>query len=138
LYNIAINAGAVLDKEFLSERDICTKFITPAFRQAGWDEMLKIREEVGFTKARLIVRGKLVRRGQAKRADYILRFRPDTPVALIEAEDDTHSVGYGIQQGLDYSATLGIQFVFSSNGAGFVFQDRTGRSVLDRELEAAE
>jgi hypothetical protein len=55
----------------LSERDICTRFITPALRQAGWDEMLQIREEVGFTKGRIIVRGKLVTRGQAKRADYI-------------------------------------------------------------------
>lgn len=61
-----------MDKRALSERAICTKFTTPALRQAGWDEMLKIREEVGFTKDRIIVRGKLVTRGQAKWADYIL------------------------------------------------------------------
>jgi type I restriction enzyme R subunit len=60
-----------MDKRGLSERDICTKFITPALRKAGWDEMLQIREEVSFTKGRIIVRGKLSR-GQAKRADYIL------------------------------------------------------------------
>jgi len=52
-----------MDKRSLSERDICTKFITPAVKQAGWDEMLQIREEVGFTKGRIIVRGKLVSRG---------------------------------------------------------------------------
>jgi type I restriction enzyme, R subunit len=54
-----------MDKRSLSERDICTKFITPALRQAGWDEMLQIREEVGFTKGRIIVRGKLVTAARA-------------------------------------------------------------------------
>ena len=58
-----------MDKRSLSERDICTKFITPALRKAGWDAILQIREEVSFTKGRIIVRGKLVSRGQAKRAD---------------------------------------------------------------------
>jgi len=117
-----------MDKRAFSERDICTKFITPALRQAGWDEMLQIREEVSFTKGRIIVRGKLVTRGQAKRADYILYFKPNIPLALIEAKDNSHSVRDGIQQGLGYAATLDIPFVFSSNGDGFVFHDRTGAS----------
>src|SRR6195256_6574404 len=115
-----------MDKRSLSERDICTKFITPALRQAGWDEMLQIREEVSFTKGRIIVRGKLVSRGQAKRADYILYFKPNIPLALIEAKDNSHSVGDGMQQGLDYATSLEIPFVFSSNGDGFVFHDRIG------------
>ena len=55
-----------LDKKSLSERDICTKFITPAVRNAGWDELSQIREQVHFTKGRIIVRGKLVTRGKAK------------------------------------------------------------------------
>jgi type I restriction enzyme R subunit len=115
-----------MDKRGLSERDICTKFITPALRKAGWDEMLQIREEVSFTKGRIIVRGKLVSRGQAKRADYILYVKPNIPLALIEAKDNSHTVGEGMQQGLDYAATLDIPFVFSSNGDGFVFHDRSG------------
>jgi type I restriction enzyme R subunit len=119
-----------MDKRALSERDICTKFITPALRHAGWDEMLQIREEVGFTKGRIIVRGKLVTRGQAKRADYILYFKPNIPLALIEAKDNSHSVGDGMQQGLDYATTLDIPFVFSSNGDGFLFHDRTGASAI--------
>ena len=118
-----------MDKRSLSERDICTKFITPALRNAGWDEMLQIREEVSFTKGRIIVRGKLVTRGQGKRADYILYYKPNIPIALIEAKDNTHSVGDGIQQALDYAETLNIPFVFSSNGDGFVFHDRTGVST---------
>lgn len=118
-----------MDKYSLSERDICTKFITPALRKAGWDELLQIREEVSFTKGRIIVRGKLVTRGQGKRADYILYYKPNIPIALIEAKDNTHSVGDGIQQALDYAETLNIPFVFSSNGDGFVFHDRTGAST---------
>lgn len=117
-----------MDKKLLSERDICTKFITPALRRAGWDEMLQIREEVSFTKGRIIVRGKLVSRGQAKRADYILYYKPNIPLALVEAKDNAHSIGDGMQQALDYAATLNIPFVFSSNGDGFVFHDRTGAS----------
>ena len=58
-----------MNKSDLSERDICTKYITPAVRQAGWDELTQIREEVSFTKGRIIVRGKLVTRGKAKGAD---------------------------------------------------------------------
>ncbi|NPU67766.1 DEAD/DEAH box helicase family protein [Bradyrhizobium sp. 83012] len=117
-----------MDKSGLSERDICTKFITPALRKAGWDEMVQIREEYSFTNGRIIVRGKLVSRGKAKRADYVLYYKPNIPLALIEAKDNSHSVGDGIQQGLDYAATLDIPFVFSSNGDGFLFHDRTGRS----------
>src|SRR5947208_5179242 len=111
----------------MSERDICTKFITPALKRAGWDELTQIREEVGFTKGRIIVRGKLVTRGKAKRADYVLYFKPNIPLALIEAKNHSHSVGDGMQQGLEYAATLDIPFVFSSNGDGFVFHDRTGQ-----------
>ena len=117
-----------IDKQSLSERDICTKLITPALGRAGWDEMLQIREEVSFTKGRIIVRGKLVTRGQAKRADYILYYKPNIPIAIIEAKDNSHSVGDGMQQALGYAETLNIPFVFSSNGDGFVFHDRTGAS----------
>ena len=112
-----------------NEREICTKFITPALRQSGWDEMTQIREEYRFTSGRIIVRGRLVTRGQAKRADYVLYAKPNIPIAIIEAKDGSHSVGDGMQQGLEYAEMLGIPFVFSSNGSGFVFHDRTGRSA---------
>jgi type I restriction enzyme, R subunit len=118
-----------MNKKDLSERDICSKYIGPAVKRAGWDGMMQIREEVNFTKGRIIVRGKLVSRGKAKRADYILYYKPNIPIAIIEAKDNNHSVGDGMQQALDYAATLNIPFVFSSNGDGFVFHDRTGTSV---------
>ncbi|HSM89357.1 MAG TPA: restriction endonuclease, partial [Desulfobacterales bacterium] len=87
-------------KKSLSERDICTKYITPALQQAGWDSLRQIREEVTFTAGRVIVRGKLHARGRKKRADYILFHKPNIPVALIEAKDNTHPVGAGMQQAL--------------------------------------
>jgi len=118
-----------MNKKLLTERDISTKFIIPAVKQAGWDEMSQVREEVSFTKGRIIVRGKLVTRGKAKRADCILYYKPNIPIALIEAKDNNHCVGDGMQQGLEYAATLHIPFAFSSNGDGFVFHDRTGTSA---------
>ena len=117
-----------MNKKALSERDICTKFITPALVKAGWDVETQVREEVGFTKGRIIVRGKLVTRGKAKRADYILYYKPNIPIAIIEAKDNNRAMGDGMQQALEYAATLDIPFVFSSNGEGFLFHDRTGHS----------
>lgn len=118
-----------MKKRSLTERDICSKFILPAVKAAGWDEHLQVREEVYFTKGRIIVRGKLVSRGKAKKADIVLYYKPNIPIAIIEAKDNNHSVGDGMQQALEYAETLGIPFVFSSNGDGFVFHDRTGASA---------
>jgi len=116
------------NKKSLSERDICTKFITPAIIAAGWDLHTQIREEVSFTKGRIIVRGKLHTRGELKRADYILYYKSNIPLAVIEAKDNSHGVGSGMQQALNYAETLAVPFVFSSNGNGFLFHDRTGMS----------
>jgi type I restriction enzyme R subunit len=113
-------------KSTLSERDICSKFITPALRSAGWDELTQIREEYPISKGRIIVRGRLVSRGAPRRADYVLSVKPNIPVAVIEAKDNTHSIGDGLQQALGYAEALGLPFAFSSNGDGFVLHDRTG------------
>ncbi len=114
-----------IDKKALTERDICTKFITPAIESAGWDVMTQVREQVYFTKGRVMVRGKTVKRGAAKFADYILYFKPNLPIAVVEAKDNNQAVGSGMQQALDYAATLDLPFVFSSNGDGFLEHDRT-------------
>lgn len=79
-----------MNKRDLSERDICSQFIGPAIEQGGWDRTLQVREEVSFTKGRIIVRGKLVSRGKAKRADYILYYKPNIPIAIVEAKDNCH------------------------------------------------
>ncbi len=119
----------------LSERDICSKFITPAIINAGWDLQSQIREEVSFTEGRIIVKGKIHSRGKQKRADYILYYKPNIPLAVIEAKDKNNNVGSGMQQGLNYAEILNIPFVFSSNGDGFLFHDRTGLSeTIEQEL----
>lgn len=117
----------------LSERDICTKFITPAIEQAGWDIQTQVREEVSFTKGRIIVRGKLHSRGEQKRADYILYYKSNIPIAIIEAKDNAHSVGAGMQQALNYAEILEIPFVFSSNGDAFLMHDRTGNATITEQ-----
>lgn len=125
----------MVDKKSLSERDICSKFITPAVTDAGWDLHTQIREEVSFTKGRIIVRGKLHSRSEQKRADYILYYKPNIPIAVIEAKDNKHSVGDGMQQALNYAETLGVPFVFSSNGDAFLLHDRTGDAAkTEQEL----
>ena len=108
----------------LSERDICTRFITPALSKAGWNLQTQIREEVTFTAGRINVRGKTISRGEKKRADYILYYKNNLPLAIIEAKDGNHSVADGIQQALGYGEALDIPFVYSSNGEGFVEHDR--------------
>src|ERR1039458_9632688 len=106
-------------KKDLSERDICTKYITPALKKAGWDIDLQIREEKTFTAGKIYVRGQLYARGKKKRADYILYYKPNIPIAIIEVKENNHSVKSGIQQALDYAKTLDIPFVYSTNGDAF-------------------
>ena len=115
-----------MNKKFLTEADIRTKFITPAIEAAGWDKVTRMREEYFFTAGRIIVRGKLVARGKGKKADYLLYASGKNPIAVIEAKDNKHEVAGGMQQALGYAKALDIPFVFSSNGDAFAFHDRTG------------
>ncbi len=128
-----------MNKKELSERDICTKFINPAIEKAGWNMKKQVREEVFFTDGRIIVQGKLYTRGKGKRADYILYYKPNVPIAIIEAKDNKQSVGSGMQQALEYSEILQIPFVFTSNGDSFVFHDKTNLTgQLEKELTLNE
>ena len=123
------------NKMNLSERDICTKFINPAIEKAGWNMRTQVREEVSFTDGRIIVQGKLYTRGKSKRADYILYYKSNIPIAIIEAKDNKKAVGHGMQQALEYSEILQIPFVFTSNGDSFVFHDKTRTDgILEEEL----
>jgi len=127
-----------MNKKALTEADIRTKFITPALVGASggkWNVMTQIREEAYFTKGRVIVRGKAVKRGEAKKADYILYYKPNIPIAIIEAKDNNHSIGAGMQQALDYAETLDVPFAYSSNGDAFLEHDRTAATgTVTREI----
>ncbi|MBP7371326.1 MAG: DEAD/DEAH box helicase family protein [Opitutaceae bacterium] len=127
-------------KKRLSERDICTKFITPAITGGGkWDVMSQVSEEVSLTKGRVIVRGQLTTRGEAKRADYVLYHKPGIPLAVVEAKDNHHTVGAGMQQALGYAELLDVPFAFSSNGDAFLFHDATGQSAaVETEIALAD
>lgn len=124
-----------MNKKQLSERDICTKFITPAIEQAGWDRLTQYREEVNFTDGKIQVRGKLTARGKRKRADYILYYKPNIPIGIIEVKENNHSVGSGMQQALEYARILNLPFVFSTNGDRFLFHDKTNTTQLETEIE---
>lgn len=128
-----------MNKKDLSERDICTKYINPAIEKAGWHMKRQVREEVSFTDGRIIVQGKMYTRGKRKRADYILYYKPNVPIAIIEAKDNKKPIGSGMQQALEYSNILQIPFVFTSNGDSFVFHDKTiTNGDLERELQLDE
>lgn len=125
----------MVNKKELSERDICTKFITPAIVKAGWDIQTQIREEVTLTKGKIIVRGKLHTRGKNKRADYILYYKPNIPIAVIEAKDNNHTIASGMQQALEYSEMINVPFVFSSNGDGFLFHNKLAiNEKIEKEI----
>lgn len=125
-----------MNKLQMSERDICTKYITPAIVNAGWDLHKQIREEYQITDGRIIVRGSLVTRGSKKRADYVLFHKPNMPIAIVEAKDNKVSVGHGIQQAIGYGEMLKVPFVYSSNGDGFLEHDSyTG---IEREISMTE
>ena len=112
-------------KKDLSERDICTKYIIPALKNSGWDIERQVREEVYFTNGKIYIKGNKSKRGARKRADYILYYKPNIPVAIIEAKRNEKSIGFGIQQALEYSYILDIPVAYSSNGDGFLEHDRT-------------
>ncbi len=135
-----------MDKRSLSERDICTKFITPALLQAGWTQT-QFREDVNLTAGRVVVKGSIASHltavnsagGGLRRADYVLYAKPDLPVAVIEAKNNNYKLQEGMQQALAYAEMLDVPFAFISNGDGFLLHDRTGLTQpCERELTLAQ
>ena len=130
-----------MDKKKLSESDICDKFIRPAMERAGWDGMGQIFREFSLRAGRVIVRGRTARRDASTvlRADYALFFKPNIPLAVLEAKDNHHAVGAGMAQAIQYAELLNVPFSFSSNGDGFVFRDATlAAGVLEQNLTLDE
>jgi type I restriction enzyme R subunit len=123
------------NKRELSEQDICTQYILPALVRAGWDISKQVREQVYFTDGRIYVKGNLTKRGEAKKADYILYYKPNIPIAVIEAKKNIYPLGAGIQQALNYADILDLPVAFSSNGDGFIEHDKSGfSSLIEQEL----
>ena len=130
-----------MNKKTLSESDICDKFIRPAMEQAGWDGMVQLYREFPLRAGRVVVRGRRAKRDASTvlRADYALFFKPNIPLAVVEAKDNHHAMGAGMAQAIHYAQLLDVPFSFSSNGDGFVFRDETlADGVLERNLMLAE
>lgn len=111
---------AGIDKSKLTEADIISKFILPAIKKSGWDDMTQIREEVKLRDGKVIVRGQMAARQTVKSADIVLYHKPNLPLAVIEAKANKHEVGKGMQQALDYAGLLEVPFVFASNPVLFM------------------
>jgi type I restriction enzyme R subunit len=130
-----------MNKKALSESDICDKFIRPAMEQAGWDGMVQVYREFPLRAGRVVVRGRRAKRDASTvlRADYALFFKPNIPLAVVEAKDNNHAMGAGMAQAINYAQLLDVPFSFASNGDGFVFRDATlADGVLERNLTLEE
>ena len=117
--------GMAIDKSRLTESDIISKFILPAIKEADWDDMIQIRQEVKLRDGKVVVRGQAAARKKVKSADIVLYHKPGLPLAVVEAKANKHEIGKGMQQALDYARLLDVPFAFASNGDGFVFHDKT-------------
>lgn len=126
----------LMRKHEMTEEDIKLQFITPAIEAASWDRQRQIRMEYNFTDGRVIVRGNVTARGRRKRTDYLLYYKPNLPIAIVEAKDNRHSLGAGMQQGIEYAECLDVPFVYSSNGDGFLEHDM--KHGTEREIKLDE
>lgn len=125
-----------MGKRDLSEEDIKVQYITPAIEKAGWDMKKQVRLEYSFTAGRIILRGSVTSRGKKKRVDYLLFYKPNIPLAIIEAKDNNHTPGSGMQQAIDYANTLDIKYVYASNGDEFVEQNLITGEARNVPLDA--
>ncbi len=123
-----------INKSNLSEADIISKFVLPSIKDAGWNDLTQIRQEVKLRDGKVVVRGQIARRQKAKSADIVLYYKPSIPLAVVEAKANKHEMGKGIQQGLGYAQLLDVPFIFATNGDGYIFHDKTNPSQLESEI----
>ena len=123
-----------------TEADICRKFVVPKLQSAGWEAPPHaINEQRTFTDGRIVFVGGKARRGKRKRADYILRYRSDFPIAVVEAKARYRHAAEGLQQAREYAEILGLTFAYATNGMEIIEVDySTGveRPVQDVETRS--
>ncbi|WP_148786040.1 EcoAI/FtnUII family type I restriction enzme subunit R [Campylobacter concisus] len=122
----------------MTEEDVKLKFITPAIEQAGWDKISQISMEYQITDGRINLINNVAKRDKVgiKKADYVLSYQLNLPLAIVEAKDDSHGVRHGLEQAKMYAQMLDAPFAYSSNGSGFVEFDFLSGS--QRELALNE
>lgn len=129
---------AEINKAALTEADIISKYLLPAIKDAGWDDLTQIRQEVKLRDGKVVVRGQMAARKKVKSADIVLYHKMGLPLAVIEAKANKHEIGKGMQQGLDYARLLDVPFIFASNGDGFIFHDKTNSQQLESEISLVD
>lgn len=126
----------IIDKKQMTEEDIKLNFITPAILSKGWQDKITMETQLKFTDGKVNLRGNKVSRGTPKKADYVLYFAKNNPLAVVEAKDNNHSVSFGMQQAKLYAKMLDVKFAYSSNGDAFQeFDFITG---VEREIALDE
>jgi type I restriction enzyme R subunit len=115
----------------LNEADTCRVYVTPKLREAGWEQHPhSITEQYRFTDGRVEVRGSVVRRREQKRADYLLRYTRDFPIAVVEAKPEFADLGAAMQQAKDYAEILGLMFAYATDGHRIIeFDYLTGQET---------
>jgi type I restriction enzyme R subunit len=115
-----------------NEADTCRKYVLPKLVAAGWDnDPHSFTEQKTFTDGRIIITGDKIHRRAQKRADYLLRYTRDFPIAVIEAKAEFKIPGAGLQQAKDYAETLGLKFAYSTNGHGVIEFDYLSGKELE-------
>ena len=113
----------ILDKKEMSEEDIKYNYITPALVKSGWQDKITMETAVQFTDGKINLQGNVVNREKPKKADYILYYNKDNPIAIVEAKDNNHTALDGLPQAMEYAKKLQVPFAFSSNGDKFCEHD---------------
>ena len=105
----------------MNEADTCRKYVVPKLQAAGWEnDPHSLTEQKSFTDGRIVVFGNRARRQAQKRADYLLRYTRDFPIAVVEAKAAYKSPSDGLQQAKDYATVLGLKLAYATNGHGIV------------------
>src|SRR3990170_6437773 len=130
----------ISDRAILTEADTCRMYVLPKLREGGWTDD-QIREQKYFTDGRIVVTGRKYLRKPGKKADYLLYYRPDYRIAVVEAKANYKNPADGLQQAIEYAEILGLRFAYSTNGAGIVEHDYTTgeqQAVLAGDLLVTE
>lgn len=124
--------STLIPKDQMTEEDIKLNFITPALVARGWQNKITMETKVQLTKGKVNIRGNIIAREHAKKADYILYINANNPIAIVEAKDNSYTASFGLQQAMTYAQMLDIPFAYSTNGDAFCEHDfLTG---LEREI----
>lgn len=114
----------------MTEEEVKLNYITPAIENAGWIKK-QIRMEYSINAGKIVVRGNVAKRLPKKKADYVLFYKENMPLAIVEAKDNNHNIGDGMFQAQEYADKLDVRFVFTSNGDGFLSYDmKTGEQKI--------